>query len=472
MIKRSFRTKLIMNFIFSVMLVMLTLIAASNFIYRPILIYDTRDSMVGYSVLIAEAYEGGSSTIKKFLNKLDSSHDIMTIIYDTDLRVISSSEDIYPGASELSMLEEWMTVYEEDKKADGTFFKEIEENWDNLSRAVFIKKLDDNTYLCMSKVVRSIDQAVNISTTIVAIGAVFLIIIGTAVWNGLTRPFTSQLKKMSVVTRNMAQLNFDEKINYNSPDEVGLLARSIDEMSDELKTSIEKLRKDVERRQRLIRDISHELKTPVTTVRGYTENIQIMVTDNPRVQRYCDIMLEECDVINNLVQEMLYMSKLEDETFECKKELFTADKLKDRILSKAENEFTGENIIVDVQPSEICADINLMERAVYNYVTNAIKHKTEGSAVEIKGYSREDKYIFAVTNEGAEISPEEKEVLWDVFYKRDQSRTRSEGGHGIGLAIVKRIADLHGGEVDLISEDGKNTFFIKIMNEAFENRKP
>ena len=305
MIKRSFRTKLIMNFIFSVMLVMLTLIAASNFIYRPILIYDTRDSMVGYSVLIAEAYEGGSSTIKKFLNKLDSSHDIMTIIYDSDMGVISSSEDIYPGAAELSMLEEWMTVYEEEKKADGTFFKEIEENWDNLSRAVFIKKLDDNTYLCMSKVVRSIDQAVSISTTIVAIGAVFLIIIGTAVWNGLTRPFTSQLKKMSVVTRNMAQLNFDEKINYNSPDEVGLLARSIDEMSDELKTSIEKLRKDVERRQRLIRDISHELKTPVTTVRGYTENIQIMVPDNPRVQRYCDIMLEECDVINNLVQEML-----------------------------------------------------------------------------------------------------------------------------------------------------------------------
>ena len=270
----------------------------------------------------------------------------------------------------------------------------------------------------------------------------------------------------------MAQLNFDEKINYNSPDEVGLLARSIDEMSDELKTSIEKLRKDVERRQRLIRDISHELKTPVTTVRGYTENIQIMVPDNPRVQRYCDIMLEECDVINDLVQEMLYMSKLEDETFECKKELFTADKLKDRILSKAENEFPGENVIIDMYPAEIYADISLMERAVYNYVTNAIKHKTEGTSVEIKGYIQEGKYVFAVTNEGAEISPEEKEVLWDVFYKRDQSRTRGEGGHGIGLAIVKRIADLHGGEVDLLSENGRNTFYIKIRNEDFENRKP
>lgn len=466
MIKRSFRSKLIFNFVLCVMLVMLTLIAATNFIYRPILIYDTRDSMVGFSSLITDAYGKGSSTIKKVLDKFDSSYDIQTIIYTKNLDVISSSEDIYPGANELVMLNEWMEVYENHQKSDGTFFAEVEENIDNLSRAVYIKQLDADTYLCMSKVVKSIDQAVSIATTIVAIAAVFLIIIGAVIWNVLTKSFTSQLKKMSVVTRNMAQLNFDEKINYDSQDEVGLLARSIDEMSDELKISIEKLKKDVERRQRLIRDISHELKTPVTTVRGYTENIQILIPDNPRVQRYCDIMLEECDVINNLVQEMLYMSKLEDDTFECKKENFSTEKLKGKILSKIENEFTGENIIISLQPDDISADINLIERAVYNYITNAIKHKKEGSAVELRGYKENSNYVFAVTNEGAEITDDEKEVIWDVFYKRDQSRTRGEGGHGIGLAIVKRIADLHGGEVDLMSENGKNTFFIKIINHS------
>ena len=464
MIKRSFRSKLILKFILSVFFVMVTLIATTNFVFRPILIHDTRNSMQGFANMISDAYEGGSSTIAKLINKLDSSQDMEIVIYDCNYSIIASYEEIYPTSDRLVMIKEWMEVYEDQAKADGTFFKEIEENIDNLSRAVYIKQMSDGTYLCMSKVVKSIDQIVNIATIGVAVGAVFLILIGTALWHALTDSFIKQLKKMSAVTKNMAQLNFDEKIDYHSEDEVGLLAESIDEMSDELKVSIEKLKKDVERRQRLIRDMSHELKTPITTVRGYTENIQILV-EHPKVQRYCDIMLEECDVINNLVQEMLYMSKLEDETFECKKEVFPAEKLKNKMLAKCKNEFTDENIIFDLYPADICADINMMERAVYNYITNAIKHKTEGTPVEVRGYTENNFYVFSVTNHGSEITPEEKELIWDVFYKRDESRNRGAGGHGIGLAIVKRIADLHGGSVDLISGNGKNTFFIKISNE-------
>ena len=461
MIRRSFRSKLILNFIFSVFFVMLTLIAATNFIFRPILIYDTRNSMQGFSNAISDAYESGSSTITKLIYKLDSSQDIEIVIYQSDYEIIASYEELYPTSSRIGMLKEWMAVYEEDAKADGTFFKEIEENSDNLSRAVYIKQMSDGTYLCMSKVVRSIDQIVDIATVAVAASVVFLILIGVALWYMLTNSFVKQLKKMSVVTKNMAQLNFDKKINYHSSDEVGVLADSIDEMSDELKVSIEKLKKDVERRQRLIRDMSHELKTPITTVRGYTENIQILV-DHPKVQRYCDIMLEECDLINNLVQEMLYMSKLEDETYECKKQLFAIEKLESKILAKSEIEFTGENIVIDMYPADICADYNMIERAVYNYITNAMKHKAEDTDVVLRGYKEDDCYVFAVTNEGKEITPEEKDLIWDVFYKRDESRNRGAGGHGIGLAIVKRIAHLHGGSVDLISEDGKNTFYIKI----------
>ena len=466
MIKRSFRSKLLLFYILSVMFAMIAMIMASNYIFRPMLILDVRDSMIAYSNLIVNNYPDGSANLKRNLDMIDSSHDIQSIIYTKDLRVIlNSAEDIYPESYKMQMLADWMQVYSAEKSSNGTFFDEIEENNDNLARAVYICQLGESEYLCMSKVVRSLDQAVNIATNIVTIGALFLIIIVTVLWNALTKPYMLQLKKMSLVTKNMARLNFEEKINYKSEDEIGLLAGSIDDMSDELKKSIEQLHNDIERRKRLIRDISHELKTPITTVSGYTENIQILVPDNPRVQKYCDIMIEECDVINTLVQEMLYMSKLESDTFECNKELFTAEKLRDKILLRTENEFSAENIVVDMQQSEIFADINLIQRALLNYITNAIKHRTDGSVIEVKGYEEGEYYVFSVANEGEEITDSEKELIWDVFYKRDEARTRVGDGHGIGLAIVKRIANLHKGDVDLISADGKNTFYLKIKKQ-------
>lgn len=466
MIKKSLRVKLILNFTVSVMLVMLTLICAVFFVYKPILIQDIRESMVGHSKLIANAYENGSTTIKRTLDMWDSSQNIGSVIFDDDFNIISySGEYVFPESSRMYMLKEWTKIYKESDKASDNLFAVYEENVDNLSYAVYIKEIDEGVYLCMNKVVSNIDHTVRKTTGVVAIGAFFLIIIGTVLWNGLTKSFTAQLKKMSVVTKKMSQLEFDEKINYDSPDEVGRLADSIDHMSDELKNNIDKLQQDVERRKRLIRDISHELKTPITTVSGYAETIQLLVPDNPKVQRYCDIMIEECDVINTLVQELLYMSKLESD-IECKMGPFHIDVLKDNILSRMVNEFSDENITMDMQSAVIVADSNLLKRALLNFITNAIKHHTPGSEIQVRGYIEDKSYVFAVTNEGKEITHEQKELIWDVFYKNDEARTRSAGGHGIGLAIVKRIADLHGGEVDLISENGKNTFFIKIKHNT------
>ncbi len=464
MIKRSFRTKLVLNFIVSVMLVMLALIAAVFFIYKPILVLDIRDTMVAYTKLTLNAYENGSTNVKRNLDMWSSSKNINSIIYSDELDIIDySGEYVFPESTRMMMLKNWNDIYKQEKNSDGVFFDEIEENEDTLSHAVYISEISDGVYLCMSKVVSNIDHNVNMITQIVTIGAFILIIIGTGLWYMLTRSFVIQLKKMSRVTKKMAQLDFDEKINYDNPDEVGQLADSIDGMSDELKRSINKLQQDVERRKRLIRDISHELKTPITTVSGYTETIQLLVPDNPKVQRYCDIMIQECDVINNLVQELLYMSKLESD-IECNMGNFHVDMLKDNILGRMENEFSGENITVDMYPAEIVADINLMKRALMNFITNAIKHHENNSEIKVRGYIEDKYYVFAVTNEGKEITDEQKELIWDVFYKNDEARNRSAGGHGIGLAIVKRIADLHGGEVDLISENGKNTFYIKIRH--------
>ncbi|MBR2893015.1 MAG: HAMP domain-containing histidine kinase [Clostridia bacterium] len=464
--KKSFRLKVIFSFTVSILFCIALLITSCRFMLRPIFIYDTKNSLENYSQLIADAYEGGSVTVRSLIDKLDSSHDIQSALVTGDMSIIvNSGEEIFPASYKVEQLRQWIDIYEKNKNKDGIYCNEIIDSTDNLARVVYIELIAENTYICMSKVVRGIDQEVRIATYFISGIGILIILMGAIIWSVLTRPFTKQMEKMSQVTKKMSQLEFDEKINYESNDEIGLLAKSIDEMSDELKKSIDKLQKDVERRKRLIRDISHELKTPVTTIRGYTENIQILSSDNARINRYCDIMIEECEVMDSLVSEMLHMSKLEDEGYECRMEIIDTKELEDKFKARLRNEFGDKNISVDFDKAIICANETLTERAVFNYVSNAVKYRIPDTPIEVKGSSDEKFYSFAVSNHGNEISAQDRELMWDVFYKTDKSRNRETKGHGIGLTMVKQIASLHGGQVAIESENGINTFIIRFPNQ-------
>ncbi len=464
--KKSFRLKVILAFTVGILLCVALLITGFRSMLRPIFIHDTKNSMENYAQLVIDAYTSGSATVRRTLDMLDSSHDIQSAVITSDCQVlINSGEDIYPSSYKMTQLRQWLTIYDSEKKEDSVFSGEITDTTDNLARVVHIEAIDENTFICMSKVVRGIDQEVRIATYVIAVMGVLIIIMGAVIWSVLTRPFTKQMEKMSQVTKKMSQLEFHEKINYESNDEIGVLAKSIDEMSDELKKSIDKLQKDVERRKRLIRDISHELKTPVTTVRGYTENIEIVAGDNEKIKRYCSIMLEECDVIESMLSELLYMSKLEDEGYECRMEIVDTTTLEGKIKSRLRNEFGESDIDVSFEKAVLCANETLMQRAVFNYVSNAVKYRTPDTPVSVRGYCEKDSYTFAVSNYGSEISPEDRELMWDVFYKADKSRTRSAKGHGIGLTMVKQIAALHGGEVAIESEKGINTFIIRFPKQ-------
>ena len=460
--KKSFRLKVVLAFTVGILLCVAVLITGFRSMLRPIFIHDTKNSMENYAQLVIDAYMGGSTNVKRTMDMIDSSHDIQSALITPDCEVLlNSGENIYPSSYKVTQFSQWFDVYSAEKDKDGVYSGEITDKTDNLARVVYIEEIDDSTFICMSKVVRGIDQEVRIATYVITAMGVLIILMGAVIWGLLTRPFTKQMEKMSKVTRKMSQLEFDEKLSFNRRDEIGQLADSIDEMSDELKKSINKLQKDVERRKRLIRDISHELKTPVTTVRGYTENIEIVAGDNDKIKRYCSIMLEECDVIESLLNELLYMSKLEDEGYVCRMEIIDTEELQKKLKARIRNEFGENDIDINFEKAILCANETLVERAVYNYISNAVKYRTPDTAIKVKGYKENKFYIFAVSNSGNEISPADREQIWDVFYKSDKSRTRSAKGHGIGLTMVRQIASLHSGQVAIESENGINTFIIR-----------
>lgn len=164
---------------------------------------------------------------------------------------------------------------------------------------------------------------------------------------------------------------------------------------------------------------------------------------------------------------MLETSRMESEEYVCKKELINVEKIAHLIKNKTDAEYHLRNISISFEHSEILCNDILISRAIMNYVKNAVKYGEKDKEIKILGSIQGEKYAFSVVNEGTEIAEDEKLLLWDLFYKKDKSRRR-DSSHGIGLSMVKRIAEIHNGDVGVTSEGGRNTFnlYIPLKNNG------
>lgn len=458
--KHSFRTKVTAVFLVSVLLCMLFLDLVCGVFLRYIFIYDSKNAMISYAQEIETDMKNGSRNMATILKNMSDSYAITASAVDSEANVFFSYRHFIDEETKVDFLRSINLYNNRAANAENNYLFE-QSGETKVEELIFTYKTQDGIYILMNKEIKGIDQDIKVITALLLVMSVLIAGIGTVVWSLGTRPFTGQIEKMSRITDKMARLNFDEKINYNSPDEVGVLARSIDSMSDELKTSISNLKEDIEKRKCTLRDLSHEIKTPITTIRGYTENIQYVCADDERVQKYCNIMLDECDEINTLINEMLMMSLLESDEYIQTSQKVTATELSHELKIRIGNEFAVENIAVEMENAQLFCNSVLIQRALLNFISNASKYGNKGGQITVKGTAEKGRYVFSVTNEGSEISDEDKKRIWEAFYKSDKSRKRGEG-HGVGLSIVNRIAKTHSGGVSLESEGGRNTFIMWI----------
>lgn len=461
--KKSLRTKVIAVFLVSVVMCMLLLNLLCGVFLRYIFIYDTRKAMVSYSAQIEKDMENGSRNMEEILRGLNDSYAVTASAVDREANVFFSHRHLIDDEVRQSY-KKWMALYEIKKHAKSDteyYFQQEKDDEGSVDKLIFVTKTKQDVFLIMTKEIMGIDQDIRVVAILFSAMSIIIAAIGTVVWSIATRPFTTQIEKMSRITNKMAKLNFEEKINYSSSDEVGILAKSIDSMSDELKESIENLKEDLEKRKCTLRDLAHEIKTPITTIRGYTESIEYFCADNEKVQKYCNIMLDECDEVTALINEMLMMSLLESDEYIQQSEEIVASRLLHELMIRVGNEFAEEEIKAEFESAELLCNADLIERALLNFISNAVKYGEKGREIILQGKNEKDRYVFSVTNYGPAISDDEQRKIWEAFYKNDKSRKRG-GGHGLGLSIVSRIAKSHGGDVDLKSEEGKNTFVMWI----------
>ena len=304
-----------------------------------------------------------------------------------------------------------------------------------------------------------------------------IILVFTALSVGLWiyRSIAVPLVKLKKATKNIKEGNLDFVLEVEGNDEFSQLCQDFEEMRKRLKESTEeKILMDKENKE-LISNISHDLKTPITAVKGYVEGIMDGVADTPeKMDRYVRTIYNKTNEMDHLINELTFYSKIdtnripytfsklnvEDYFSDCAEELGLEMETRGIELVYANYVEKGVQVIADGEQ---------IRRVIHNIVSNAIKYMEKPRGIiQLRVKDVGDFIQVEIEDNGKGIAAKHLPYIFDRFYRTDVSRNSSKGGSGIGLSIVKKIMEDHGGKVWATSRLGIGTIMYFVLRKYQE----
>ena len=304
-----------------------------------------------------------------------------------------------------------------------------------------------------------------------------VILIFTSVSIGLWiyRSVATPLVKLRKATQNIKEGNLDFVLEVDGTDEFAELCRDFEEMRRRLKESAEeKVLLDKENKE-LISNISHDLKTPITAVKGYVEGIMDGVADTPeKMDRYVRTIYNKTNEMDHLINELTFYSKIdtnripytfsklnvEDYFSDCAEEVGL--ELETRGIQLYYANYVEKDVLV-------IADGEQIRRVIHNIISNAIKYMDKPKGViQIRVKDVGDFIQVEIEDNGKGIASKDLTYIFDRFYRTDVSRNSSKGGSGIGLSIVRKILEDHGGKVWATSREEIGTIMYFVLRKYQE----
>jgi len=271
------------------------------------------------------------------------------------------------------------------------------------------------------------------------------------------------LAPVRIITQKAKRIsgeNLDEKIGENMPDdEIGELAKTFDGMISRIRESFEELRQ-------FSADVSHELRTPLTILKG---EIEVALKGDRTKEEYKKTLkssLEEVERLKRIVEDLLFLSKVEAGKITYRLTKVDLLEVVLSVINVLKFLIKQKNIKLNIDGSPeiyVKGDENLLKQLVYNLIENAIKYNRDGGEINIQIDKNEKNVILKISDTGYGIPEEDLNKIFNRFYRVSKSRTRSEGGLGLGLNIVKKIVELHNGEIKVESEINKGSTFTVIL---------
>ena len=327
--------------------------------------------------------------------------------------------------------------------------------------------LDNGYSIILRTPIQGIKDSVNISTTLIKYVGGAILIVGIISAFVVSTYITRPIKQLSDIAERMSEMDFDARYEGSDKGEIGLLGKSMNNMSEKLEHNIAELKKanlelkkDIDKKEKLeimrtdfLSNVSHELKTPIALIQGYAEGLKEGITDDPESMGfYCDVIMDEANKMNTMVKRLLTLNQIEFGNDEPDMERFNINELIASVVDANAIRAGQKNmsIVFDNRNEQnfVWADEYKTEEVLTNYISNALNHCDGKQAIEVRTSKSEDGATLTVTvyNSGRNIAEEDLERIWEKFYKTDKARTREYGGNGIGLSIVKAIMESMGQE--------------------------
>ncbi len=358
-------------------------------------------------------------------------------------QIDENGDVLYDSSSEESDMENH-GAREEIKEALASGTGESERVSDTLGRELYYYAvlLDDGTVL---RVAKSMDNlAMTALNVLPVMGVLAVIMIGFALM--LAKWQTQKLIKP------INELNLENPLENTIYEELTPLLVAMDKQNKE-KEAVSNMRKEFSA------NVSHELKTPLTSISGYAEIMKNGMVRPADIPVFSERIYKEARRLITLVEDIIKLSKLDEESVELEKEEVDLYDLTMEIVSRLSPQASQKHIRMEVTGEQVnCFGIRqILDEMVYNVCENAIKYNNEGGRVSVWVGATLDGPKISVSDTGIGIPKEHQERIFERFYRVDKSHSKERGGTGLGLSIVKHGALLHGAKVSVDSAPGKGT---------------
>lgn len=307
--------------------------------------------------------------------------------------------------------------------------------------------------------------------------SVILILVLTAcmltiwIYTSLINP----IKKLQVAAQNIKDGNLDFTVDVESRDEIGELCKNFEEMRQRLKDSAEEKIASERENKALISNIAHDLKTPITAVKGYAEGIIDGVADTPeKREKYIRTIYNKANEMDTLINELTLYSKIDTNRIPYNFAKLNVSAYFNDCIEEIGLDLEAKNIGLAYfnyadEDIQIIADPEQLKRVINNIVGNSVKYldKRKG-IINIRIKDVGDFIQVEIEDNGRGIAARDLPYIFDRFYRADASRNSATGGSGIGLSIVKKIIEDHGGKIWATSKESMGTVMYFVIRKYQE----